>query len=453
MLRETLSPNMYFQMIGRAFTCGKKTIPLIFDLVANSQFISDAVDNFPNELKGEIEKRKEECEKEGKDYETGFDVNEFIVMDEFMDVVSGFRAIEGRLIGDWDVMFKEYCKFYEENGHGDIPKTEENKKLRIWCQTQRKNLKSGELKENKKRLLDEKNFIWNVNEYRFENYLKEIAEYRKEYGYPSAYSGDIRIKQLGCFIDREKTLMRKNDYPEWKKILIETYLPEFSCKYQDDEAFEKFVYYVALYKKRNGHVNIKTPDLIDGYQIGMIFSHIKQKYNNNKLPEKQIDKLCNLGICLNNTHQEKFDFKINLSKEAIKDGVIISSNNQVYKDTNLYSWINSAVKRRFYEDKLSTSEISIIETLINKPLNSFFNHCGSFIKIVDLKENKSIGIYSSFVKTVEAIRQQFGLKVNSRSPIYNRVSGRTSTPYKGRFMFYYATNEEIKKYLEDSKIS
>lgn len=99
MLRETMSPNLYFQMIGRAFSCGKKTIPLIFDLVANSQFISDAVDNFPNELKGEVEKRKEECKKEGKEYEVGFEVNEFIVMDYFMDVVSGFKAIEGRLQG------------------------------------------------------------------------------------------------------------------------------------------------------------------------------------------------------------------------------------------------------------------------------------------------------------------------------------------------------------------
>ena len=102
MLRETMSPNLYFQMIGRAFSCGKKTIPLIFDLVANSQFISDAVDNFPNELRGEIEKRKEEYEKEGKDYEIGFNVDEFIVMDEFMDVVSGFRKIEERIKGrEW----------------------------------------------------------------------------------------------------------------------------------------------------------------------------------------------------------------------------------------------------------------------------------------------------------------------------------------------------------------
>lgn len=92
---------------------------MIFDLVANSQFISDAVDNFPNELRGEIERRKEECEKEGKDYEVGFNVDEFIVMDEFMDVVSGFRAIEGRLQGrEWTEEENEILrKYYPIEGY------------------------------------------------------------------------------------------------------------------------------------------------------------------------------------------------------------------------------------------------------------------------------------------------------------------------------------------------
>lgn len=122
MLRETMSPNLYFQMIGRAFACGKNTIPLIFDLVANSQFISDTADNFPNELRGEIKKRKEECEKEGKEYEVGFDVDEFIVMDYFMDVVSGFKAIEGRLEGSWDLYIKALKQYKEREGDCDVSK-------------------------------------------------------------------------------------------------------------------------------------------------------------------------------------------------------------------------------------------------------------------------------------------------------------------------------------------
>ncbi len=183
MLRETISANMYFQMIGRAFACGKKTIPLIFDLVANSQFISDAANlSFPNELRGEIEKQKKECEKEGKEYEVGFNVDEFIVMDEFMDVVSGFREIERRLEGSWDVMFQEYCKFYEENGHGDVPKTEEYKKLEKWCKQNRIHRIQNDLSEIKIKLLDEKGFIWELRKYRFKNNIKAVAKYYKEYG-------------------------------------------------------------------------------------------------------------------------------------------------------------------------------------------------------------------------------------------------------------------------------
>ena len=277
MLRETMSPNLYFQMIGRAFSCGKKTIPLIFDLVANSQFISDAVDNFPNELRGEIEKRKEEFEKEGKDYEVGFNVDEFIVMDEFMDVVSGFREIEGRLEGDWDAMFKEYCKFYEENGHGDVPKTEEYRKLSNWCKQNRIHRIQNDLPEIKIKLLDEKGFIWELRKYRFKNNIKAVAKYYKEYGeYPSTNSKDVEIRRLGNFIFDEKVKMREGSYSEWKENIVNQYLPDFSCKRRNDEAFERFIHFLKRYKEKYDHTDIKMDDEIDGYKIGIIYSGLLQ---------------------------------------------------------------------------------------------------------------------------------------------------------------------------------
>lgn len=146
MLRNTISANMYFQMIGRAFACGKKTIPLIIDLVANSQFISDAANNFPNELRGEIEKRKEECEKEGKEYDPGFDVDEFIVMDEFMDVVSGFRAIERRLqwrkCREWTEGENEILRqYYLIEGNNVYKRLKDRTKNAIGIQARRLGLK------------------------------------------------------------------------------------------------------------------------------------------------------------------------------------------------------------------------------------------------------------------------------------------------------------------------
>ena len=449
MLRETISANMYFQMIGRAFACGKKTIPLIIDLVANSQFISDAANlSFPNELRGEIEKQKKECEKEGKEYEVGFNVDEFIVMDEFMDVVSGFREIERRLEGSWDVMFQEYCKFYEENGHGDVPKTEEYKKLEKWCKQNRIHRIQNNLSEIKIKLLDEKGFIWELRKYRFKNNIKAVAKYYKEYGeYPSTNSKDVEIRRLGNFIFDEKVKMREGSYSEWKENIVKQYLPDFSCKRRNNEAFERFIHFLKRYKEKYGHTDIKIDDEIDGYKIGIIYSGLLQRKNT--LSREKIEKLKIFGVRLENKNKVVFEEKMNFAKEAIKNGVVISRNNRGYKENNLYDWIKSTVKRRYKRNSLSNEEREIIEKLIGKPLWKFFIGC-NFIKIMDVHENEVIAVCNTQKEAAEKISKQINLPIDI-SVIHNRLSGKVTTPYKGRFMFYYATDEEVKKYFEENK--
>ena len=53
---------------------------------------------------------------------------------------------------------------------------------------------------------------------------------------------------------------------------------------------------------------------------------------------------------------------------------------------------------------------------------------------------------------VKEFKTKFDLKISS-SAINLYLKGKVKTPYKGRFMFYYATDEEVKKYLEDGKVS
>ena len=300
MLRETISANMYFQMIGRAFACGKKTIPLIFDLVANSQFISDATDlSFPNELRGEIEKRKKECEKEDKEYEVGFDVDEFIIMDEFMDVISGFKAIEGRLEGSWDLYIKALKQYKDREGDCLVPRRyieilDNGIKVSLgnWVSNMRRT-KNGKgkalLTEERIIQLEELGFIWNELKYIYENNIKRIAKYYEQYGkYPSRHTEDLEIKRLGEFIENEKRAMRsKNKYPEWKKEFLEKYLPVFSCKTVSDKVFDKFIDYAKLYNEKYGHMDIKYKDIIDGYKIGIKFSQMRKIYNSNNLSSRE----------------------------------------------------------------------------------------------------------------------------------------------------------------------
>lgn len=316
MLRETMSPNLYFQMIGRAFSCGKKTIPLIFDLVANSQFIFDAVDNFPNELRGEIEKRKEECEKEGKEYEVGFDVDEFIVMDEFMDVVSGFRAIEGRLQGSWDLYIKALKQYKERERDCLVSQKHieiiENKRIKLgnWCRSMRvakKEKGSCVLTEEMEKELNQIGFIWDVLKYRFESKVRAIAEYYKENKkYPFCGSGNLEIEKLAHFLSIEKMYMRKEKYPQYKRNIIKKYLPEFSCEKKRDEQFSELLEYLKLYKYRYNNLDIKVRDVIDGYKIGEKINSIKGKYNKKKLSKEKIKKLEEVGVYLDSTKERQF---------------------------------------------------------------------------------------------------------------------------------------------------
>lgn len=226
MLRDTISPNMYFQMIGRAFSCGKKTIPLIFDLVANSQFISDAADNFPNELRGEIEKRKKECEKEGKNYEVDFDVDEFIVMDYFMDVVSGFKAIEGKLEGDWENGLKHFDKYVREHdGNVIVPKRyidDDGFPTGSWVLSRRRDFKNKQLSPHRIQVLEKRGFVWDVFQYNFENNIKALKQYKERtgdcnvpYDYIEIVDGiEMKLGQWCQNIKKKKSGMNKSPLTE-----------------------------------------------------------------------------------------------------------------------------------------------------------------------------------------------------------------------------------------------
>ena len=56
-------------------------------------------------------------------------------------------------------------------------------KLNNWCKTQRtqrRSLKDGELQEDRKKLLDKKDFIWDVPKYRFEKKLGQLLNIIKK---------------------------------------------------------------------------------------------------------------------------------------------------------------------------------------------------------------------------------------------------------------------------------
>lgn len=264
-------------------------------------------------------------------------------------------------------------------------------------------------------------------------------EYYEKYGkYPVSTSKDLEIKKLGEFIYNEKMKMRdKNSiYPKWKTEILEKYLPDFSCETKTDKSFNEFIYYAKLYKERYGHLNIEYRDVINGYNIGTKM----QSLNHCKfLSEDQKKELEEQGVYLGSKLEKKFNDKMELAKQAIKDGVIIGKSNPIYKKINLYNWISSTIKSKYIINDLSFEEIKVVEKLVGKPLNKLYigNKYNNPIKVkvIDILCNRTIGIFNSQTETARVMQEKYNVKLNS-GIVGRHLTGKITTPYMDRFMFY-----------------
>lgn len=145
LLRGTISPNLYYQQIGRVFSVDMDTVPIIFDLVANCQSIMEC--NLKNDLLDAIDKRDKDksdtndCDNDKKIINK-VEVESFFVFDQVIDAVSQFQNIENKLIiHEWSEEEKAYLK----NNYGVASVSELAEKLNrtersIKCMVNKMNL-------------------------------------------------------------------------------------------------------------------------------------------------------------------------------------------------------------------------------------------------------------------------------------------------------------------------
>lgn len=435
LLRPTRSSIVWHQQIGRAIEANNTNTPVIIDAVNNFSAVGQGME-LMREIKDAVAKEKEsDPDFDDSRFE---DIDTFFVLEQVVEIQEMFKEIEERLIGDWDAMFREYCKFYGENGHGDVPKTKQYRRLNTWCKNQRNNLDNGVLQAERKQLLDESNFIWDVLKYRFEkNVFDCIAFYEKKGRLPSACSENKEERELMGRIYNYKGYM--SNYPQWKQDLLKM-IPDLF----DEKAsrFDKFYNMALIYKQKYGHVSIENNDVIGEYKIGRIYNLLIYDYKIGKLTDEQIRKLSSLGIDVTvGKSKKRYDDKIQLAQQALSEGIVLSKKNRIYKGVDLYKWYYS------HKSSLSKEQLNTFKKIICEHKKT--------IKVVDLL-NKQTNIYSSITKVAETLYSEFNVTENDKSAMYSilhHLSGKVATPYKGRFMFYYATDEEVKKYLEENKAS
>ena len=184
LLRDLMSPNLYYQQIGRVFSVDMDTVPIIFDLVANCEFIMDC--NLKNDLLNVIQRRDKDNINENSTELTKEDIEKFFVFDQVVDAISVFKSIEKRLVDRWEYGLSCFDKYVKEN-NGDVLvplkyRDEDGFSLGNWVSRNRSDFKSGKLSVDKIDELNRKGFVWDVLQYNFDNNMKALEQYKEREG-------------------------------------------------------------------------------------------------------------------------------------------------------------------------------------------------------------------------------------------------------------------------------
>lgn len=364
LLRTTVSNIIYYQQIGRAIDAGSNEQRVILDLVSNFNSLKSF--NLKKELEEKVKERREgrfsDCSEE-------FEIGKFDVVDYVQECINVFNRIDEQIQGKWDLYIKSLKQYKKREENCNVPEKhwelvdDINVNLGNWVVSIRM-AKNGNgsymLTKEREDQLNELGFIWNAKKYMFEKNINDCISFYETNGkLPSQNSKNKEERKLACRISFYKSKILK--YPQWKQNLLKKIPTLFNEK--SNNIFDKFYDMALVYKQRYGHINIKCNDVIDGYNIGNAFNNLIQYCKNDKLSMQQINKLKDIGIDITmNKFAKTFDNKMNLVKEALDKGIIISYSNQVYNSVNLYTWYYS------HKEDFSEKELEIIQRLI--PINN-----------------------------------------------------------------------------------
>ena len=299
LIRPTTSPIVYKQQIGRALQAGKRSQPVIFDIVNNFENLY-SIGSIEEEMRDAISYYRH---LDGE----GLIVSEnFFLIDEVSDCRQLFQQLEETLFASWEEMYGYAQSYYKTYGNLEVPShycTEDGYSLGRWIQTQRQvraGKTYGTLTEERIQLLDAIGMVWDgVRIAAWEKALLEARAYYMQHG-------DLNVKadtvtpsgfRLGAWIGRLR-LYRKSG-------ICRSYLTEDRIRVLDEMniIWDAFDYlwqrnYLAAkdYYQTNGHLDVPSNYVTqDGIKLGIWISNIRNAYQGiNARPKPTPEQICQL---------------------------------------------------------------------------------------------------------------------------------------------------------------
>lgn len=251
---------------------------------------------------------------------------------------------------------------------------------------------------------------------------------------PNKKSEYMEERILGYFLINCKSQIKNNPYySDYKKQRLEK-IPTFLER--TNITFNRFCKYLKEMKQMGRATDITARYIYNNYKVGQDYMALRKQYKDGKLNSREIDEIRECGVDITLSKEEmRFKNKMQLLKEALSNGRVITRTNPKYKNVDLYGWY------RWNKNNFTEEELKIANQVI----------CNSQkipIKIIDIKTG-DIFYFSSINEAGKSLHNKFNIAKSEGSAvtsIHNRLIGHIKNPiYKHRFRFEYADNETAHK--------
>ena len=324
LFRQTESPIIYKQQIGRALTTGTQCTPLILDVVNNFGGLSSY-----GTIQSEMNEAVERLRREGRDGEIV--VEKLAVVEQVRDAVMLFAQLERSLSTTWDFYYEAAASYYMEHGDLLIERkfvTPEGLHLGQWLWRQRRD--KAQLSQGQIERLERIGVVWtHYADAAWETGYAHAAQYYEENGHLLPESTYVCADgyPLGAWIHRMR--QQKNGTTDIGR-LTEQRIAELERIgmvwdiYND--AWVKGYARAKAYFEEHGNLNVPVRyRMEDGYALGRWVAKQRNardgKFQNRPLTEEQIRQLDAIGMVWGKSRDERWnDFYSEAQAYYLKNG-------------------------------------------------------------------------------------------------------------------------------------
>ena len=387
LLRPTVSPIIYKQQIGRALSAGKKSNPVIFDIVLN-------IENLYSIGAVEEEMQIATAYYRSLGEESSIVNDSFSIYDEVKDCRELFSRLNDVLTVSWQTMFEQAKKYYSENGDLEVPArfiTNDGYSLGHWIYNQRavrKGQQTGNLSEEQIEKRDSIGMRWDLyTDYSWEKNFNAAKNYYEKNGHldvPSRFVTRDGLP-LGAWLSSLRTWESSGIHPKYLSAERKKQLESIGMIWSKLDYYWEQNFSEALrYYRKNGDLLVPSNFVTDnGVRLGSwIFRQRKLHSGSCKgtpLTAEQTARLNSIGMVWE--PEDPWLMSFNLVKGYYKEhGNINISQSTVVNGVWLGKWI-AEQKKRLKSGKHSDKQREYLNKL---PLEDVSNIVqGSFSCIID----------------------------------------------------------------------